>query len=66
LQKGRREANIASGFIQTHRIAAQDIKAGGGNKFFGIGGTPHVGVWKEFHQTDDGLVQKDSKIFPAP
>jgi hypothetical protein len=36
------------------------------NKFLGVGGTPHVGVWKDFHQTNDGLVQKDSQIFAAP
>jgi hypothetical protein len=58
-------AKIASGFIQAHRIASQVIKAGG-DKFLGVGGTPHVGVRKDFHQTDDGLVWKDSKIFPAP
>jgi hypothetical protein len=59
-------AKIASGFIQAHRIAAQVIKAGGSNKFLGVGGTPHVGVRKDFHQTNDGLVRKDSKIFAAP
>jgi hypothetical protein len=59
-------ARIASGFIQAHRIAAQAIKAGGDNKILGIGGTPHVGVRKDFHHTDDALVRKDSKIFPAP
>jgi hypothetical protein len=59
-------SKIASGFIQAHRIAAQVIKAGGDNKFLGVGGTPHVGVRKDFHQTDDGLVRKDSKTFAAP
>jgi hypothetical protein len=55
-------AKIASGFIQAHRIAAQVIKAGGDNKFLGVG----VGVRKDFHQTNDGIVWKDSKIFAAP
>jgi hypothetical protein len=59
-------ARIASGFIQAHRIAAQVIKAGGDNKFIGVGVTPHAGVRKDFHQTDNGLVRKDSKIFAAP
>jgi hypothetical protein len=59
-------AKIASGFIQAHQIASQVIKAEGNNKFLGVGGTPHIGVQKYFHQTDDGLVRKDSKIFPAP
>jgi hypothetical protein len=54
-------AKIASGFIQ----APQVIKAGGGNKFLGVCGTPYVWVRKDFHQTDNGLVRKDSKIFPA-
>ena len=58
-------SKIPSGFIQAHDIAAQVIKAGVDNKFLGIGGpqgTPHVGV----RQTDDGLVRRESKIFPAP
>jgi hypothetical protein len=61
-------AKIASGFLQAHHIAAQVIKAGGDNKFLGVSGRlPDVGVRKDFHQqTDDGLVRKDSKIFPAP
>jgi hypothetical protein len=61
-----RNAKIASGFIQAHHIAAHAIKAGGANKFLGISSTPHAGVRKDFHQTDDGLVRKDSKLFPDP
>jgi hypothetical protein len=60
-------AKIAPGFVQAHWIAAEVIKAKGDNAFLGVDGTPHVGIWKDFHETDNGrLHRKDDKVFGPP
>ena len=56
---------MASGYIQSYRIAADVIKAKGDNKFLGVGGTPHVGVWADFkdNTTRIGITRKDGRVF---
>jgi hypothetical protein len=39
---------------------------GGGNSFLGVGGTPHVGIRKDFHPADKGLARRDKKTLPSP
>ena len=57
---------IASGYVQAYRIAEKIIKVKGDNGFLGSNGTPHVGIRKDFHETEKGLSRKDGKVFGAP
>ena len=41
-------------------------KVKGDNGFLGSNGTPHVGIRKDFHETEKGLSRKDGKVFGAP
>jgi len=59
-------SKIASGFIQAHRIAEIVIKERGSNDFLGVGGTPRVGIRRDFKVSHDGLVRKDGKKIPPP
>ena len=58
-------AKVASSYIQAYRIAEEGIKATGDNKFLGVGGTPHVGVWADFkdNTTRIGITRKDGRVF---
>ena len=60
---------MASGYIQSYRIAADVIKAKGDNKFLGVGGsvggTTHDGVRADFKDNTNriGLTRKDGRVF---
>jgi len=59
-------AKIASAYVQAHRIAKRVLDASGGNEFLGVGGSPHVGIRRDFRPTEKGLARKDGRKFPAP
>jgi hypothetical protein len=63
---GLESAKIASAYIQAHRIAKRVIEANGGNDFLGVGGSPHVGVRKDFYPAKKGLARRDGQRIPAP
>ena len=52
--------------MQAYRIAGKVVEAEGVNEFFGIGGTPHVGIREDFYPTNKGLARKDGIHMPAP
>ena len=58
--------HTSSAYIQAHRIAKRVIDAGGGNEFLGVGGSPHVGIRKDFYPTKKGLARRDGQQIPAP
>jgi hypothetical protein len=59
---------VASVYIQAHRIANKVIKAAGDNSFLGAGGEGiHTGISKDFSATEDGgMARKDKKHISAP
>ena len=59
-------SKIALAYVQVYRIAGKVVEAEGGNEFLGIGGTPHVGIMKDFYPTNKGLARKDGINMPAP
>jgi hypothetical protein len=59
-------SKIASAYVQAYRIAGKVIEAEGDNAFLGVGGTPHVGIRKDFYPTIKGLARKDGIHMPAP
>ena len=59
-------SKIESAYVQAYRIAGKVVEAEGGNKFLGIGGTPHFGIRKYFYPTNKGLARKDGIHMPAP
>lgn len=63
---GLESAKIASAYIQAHRIAKRVIEANGGNDFLGVGGSPHVGIRRDFYPTKKGLARRDGQQILAP
>ena len=63
---GLESAKIASAYVQAHRIAKRVIDAGGSNEFLGVGGSPHVGIRRDFYPTKKGLARRDGQRIPAP
>jgi hypothetical protein len=65
---GLPSSEIASGFVQAHRIAQKVIEAKGGNGFLGntAGSSIHCGVRKNFNESSKGLGQRDGKKIGAP
>ena len=63
---GLESTKIASAYIQAHRIAKRVIEANGGNDFLGVGGSPHVGIRRDFYPTKKGLARRDGQKFPPP
>lgn len=59
-------SKIASGYIQSHRIAKKVVEVHGDNGFLGASGSIHVGIRKDFDETETGLRHKDGKVLPAP
>ena len=52
--------------MQAYHIAGKVVEAEGGNEFLGIGGTPHVGIKKDFYPTNKGLAGKDGIHMHVP
>jgi hypothetical protein len=59
-------SKIASGYIQSYRIAKKVVAVRGDNSFLGVSGSIHVGVRKDFDETETGLRRKDGKVLSAP
>ena len=60
-------AKIASGFVQAYQICQKVIQQKGSNKFLtGSDGGMHVGIRKNFKETDYGLARNDGKKINAP
>jgi hypothetical protein len=58
--------NIASAYIQAHRIASKVIREKGNNSFCGAGGDLHCGVRNDSIESEGGLMRKDKKYMAAP
>jgi hypothetical protein len=59
---------VASAYIQAHRIGNKVIKAGGDNNFLGAGGEGiHTGITQDFSATPNGgMARNDKKQIRAP
>jgi hypothetical protein len=59
--------NIASAYIQAHRIASKVIREKGNNSFCGAGRDLHCGVRNDFIESEEGgFMRKDKKHIAAP
>jgi hypothetical protein len=55
--------NIASAYIQAHRIASKVIQEKGNNSFCGAGGDLHCGVRNNFIESEEGGLMRKDKAY---